>query len=68
MIRARKRFGQHFLEPAWVEKLVAAIDPRPDLGPRTFDFYYGMADWSIGAARMTLGARVGAREPAESAA
>ena len=45
-----------------------AIDPRPDLGPRTFDFYYGMADWSIGAARMTLGARVGAREPAESAA
>ena len=28
--RARKRFGQHFLEPAWVAKLVAAIDPRPD--------------------------------------
>jgi predicted GH43/DUF377 family glycosyl hydrolase len=45
-----------------------AIDPRPDLGPRTFDFYYGMADWSIGAARLTLGEREGAREPAESAA
>jgi 16S rRNA (adenine1518-N6/adenine1519-N6)-dimethyltransferase len=30
MIRARKRFGQHFLEPAWVDKLVAAIDPHPD--------------------------------------
>jgi predicted GH43/DUF377 family glycosyl hydrolase len=45
-----------------------AIDPRPDLGPRTFDFYYGMADWSIGAARMTLGEASGAREPAESAA
>ncbi len=30
MIRARKRFGQHFLEPAWVAKLVAAIDPHPD--------------------------------------
>ena len=47
-----------------------AIDPRPDLGPRVFDFYYGMADWSIGAARMTIGERVGAREPAaaESAA
>ena len=29
-MRARKRFGQHFLEPAWVAKLVAAIDPRPD--------------------------------------
>ncbi len=28
--RARKRFGQHFLEPVWVDKVVAAIDPRPD--------------------------------------
>jgi 16S rRNA (adenine1518-N6/adenine1519-N6)-dimethyltransferase len=25
--RARKRFGQHFLEPAWVSKLVAAMAP-----------------------------------------
>jgi beta-1,2-mannobiose phosphorylase / 1,2-beta-oligomannan phosphorylase len=31
-----------------------AIDPRPDLGPRVFDIYYGMADYAIGAARMTL--------------
>jgi 16S rRNA (adenine1518-N6/adenine1519-N6)-dimethyltransferase len=30
MSRARKRFGQHFLEPAWVEKVVRAIDPKPD--------------------------------------
>jgi predicted GH43/DUF377 family glycosyl hydrolase len=47
-----------------------AIDPRPDLGERVFDIYYGMADWSIGAARLTLGERVGSREPAaaESAA
>ena len=30
MIRARKRFGQHFLEAAWVDKLVRAIDPHPD--------------------------------------
>jgi predicted GH43/DUF377 family glycosyl hydrolase len=45
-----------------------AIDPRPDLGARVFDFYYGCADWSIGAARMTLGESVGSREPAESAA
>jgi len=45
-----------------------AIDPRPDLGPRVFDFYYGMADWSIGAARMTLGESGALREPAESAA
>ena len=25
--RARRRFGQHFLEPAWVEKLVRAVEP-----------------------------------------
>jgi 16S rRNA (adenine1518-N6/adenine1519-N6)-dimethyltransferase len=25
---ARKRFGQHFLEPAWVRKVVGAITPR----------------------------------------
>ncbi len=30
------------------------IDPRPDIGPRTFDVYYGMADFSIGAFRMKL--------------
>jgi 16S rRNA (adenine1518-N6/adenine1519-N6)-dimethyltransferase len=28
--RPRKRFGQHFLEPAWVAKLVDAIDPSTD--------------------------------------
>ena len=37
-MRARKRFGQHFLEPAWADKLVAVIDPRPgdrfvEIGP-----------------------------------
>jgi 16S rRNA (adenine1518-N6/adenine1519-N6)-dimethyltransferase len=26
----RKRFGQHFLEPAWVVKVVQAIAPAPD--------------------------------------
>lgn len=26
----RKRFGQHFLEPAWVDKVVRAIDPQAD--------------------------------------
>jgi predicted GH43/DUF377 family glycosyl hydrolase len=45
-----------------------AIDPRPDIGERVFDFYYGMADWSIGAARMTLGEADAAAEAAESAA
>ncbi len=26
----RRRFGQHFLEPAWTRKLLDAIDPAPD--------------------------------------
>jgi 16S rRNA (adenine1518-N6/adenine1519-N6)-dimethyltransferase len=30
VIRARKRFGQHFLEPAWVTKVVTAISPGSD--------------------------------------
>lgn len=35
---ARKRFGQHFLEPAWVVKVVGAIAPSPgdvffEIGP-----------------------------------
>ena len=29
-MRARRRFGQHFLEDVWVRKVVAAIDPQPD--------------------------------------
>jgi 16S rRNA (adenine1518-N6/adenine1519-N6)-dimethyltransferase len=29
-VPARKRFGQHFLEPAWVVKVIRAIDPQPD--------------------------------------
>lgn len=29
-MKARKRFGQHFLEPAWVDKVVEAISPAPD--------------------------------------
>src|SRR5688572_32167191 len=28
--RPRKRFGQHFLEAAWVTKLVASLAPEPD--------------------------------------
>jgi 16S rRNA (adenine1518-N6/adenine1519-N6)-dimethyltransferase len=36
--RARKRFGQHFLEPAWVAKLIAALGATPadvfvEIGP-----------------------------------
>jgi 16S rRNA (adenine1518-N6/adenine1519-N6)-dimethyltransferase len=28
--KARRRFGQHFLESAWADKVVAAIQPRPE--------------------------------------
>ena len=36
--RARKRFGQHFLERAWIEKVIRAIGPQPtdvflEIGP-----------------------------------
>jgi 16S rRNA (adenine1518-N6/adenine1519-N6)-dimethyltransferase len=36
--RAKKRFGQHFLESVWAEKVVRAINPRPmetflEIGP-----------------------------------
>jgi 16S rRNA (adenine1518-N6/adenine1519-N6)-dimethyltransferase len=35
---SRKRFGQHFLEPVWVAKVIRAIDPQPgdrfiEIGP-----------------------------------
>ncbi|HET9705233.1 MAG TPA: rRNA adenine N-6-methyltransferase family protein, partial [Vicinamibacterales bacterium] len=29
-MRARKRFAQHFLEAAWVDKLVEAVNASPD--------------------------------------
>jgi predicted GH43/DUF377 family glycosyl hydrolase len=32
----------------------SGIDPRPDLGERTYDVYYGMGDWAIGAARLRI--------------
>jgi 16S rRNA (adenine1518-N6/adenine1519-N6)-dimethyltransferase len=37
-MRALKKFGQHFLEAAWADKVVAAIDPKPgdrflEIGP-----------------------------------
>ena len=38
MPRTRKRFGQHFLEPVWADKVVDAINPSPsnvflEIGP-----------------------------------
>ncbi len=46
----------------------SGIDPRPDIGGRVFDIYYGMADFKVGIARMTLGNVGPGREAAESAA
>lgn len=31
-----------------------AIDPRPDVGERVFDVFYGMADYEIGCGSLTL--------------
>ena len=31
-----------------------AIDPRPDVGKRVFDIYYGMGDREVGRGRLTL--------------
>ncbi len=33
------------------------IDPRPDLGEHVYDIYYGMGDYSVGAARLWLDSR-----------
>jgi 16S rRNA (adenine1518-N6/adenine1519-N6)-dimethyltransferase len=30
MVRAKKKYGQHFLQAAWADKLVAAIAPHPE--------------------------------------
>jgi beta-1,2-mannobiose phosphorylase / 1,2-beta-oligomannan phosphorylase len=30
------------------------IDPRPELGDRVYDVYYGMGDYSVGAARLSI--------------
>src|SRR4026207_1884048 len=30
MVHAKKRYGQHFLQDAWADKLVAATDPQRD--------------------------------------
>lgn len=44
------------------------IDPRPDLGARTFDVYYGMADFAVGLARLELPDVGRSRERSETAA
>lgn len=47
--RARKRFGQHFLAPAWSRKVVAAIDAQPgdvflEIGPGTGALTFPLAE------------------------
>jgi len=51
---ARKRFGQHFLERAWVDKLIQAIAPsrRPDPSSKSVSGR-GAPDRTAGGARRT---------------
>jgi 16S rRNA (adenine1518-N6/adenine1519-N6)-dimethyltransferase len=47
-MRPRRRFGQHFLQPAWIERVVAAIAPQPsdqiiEIGPGTGALTFALA-------------------------
>jgi 16S rRNA (adenine1518-N6/adenine1519-N6)-dimethyltransferase len=49
MIHARKRFGQHFLEPSWVRKVVDAIEPEAgdvflEIGPGRGALTFALAE------------------------
>jgi 16S rRNA (adenine1518-N6/adenine1519-N6)-dimethyltransferase len=49
MILARKRFGQHFLEPAWIAKVMRVIAARPsdvfiEIGPGRGALTYPLAE------------------------
>ena len=49
MMRARKRFAQHFLEPPWVRKVVDAIQPEPadvflEIGPGRGALTFALAE------------------------
>jgi beta-1,2-mannobiose phosphorylase / 1,2-beta-oligomannan phosphorylase len=45
--RERRGVVDHVVFPS-------GIDPRGDLGERVYDIYYGMADYSVGAARLWI--------------
>ena len=49
--RPKKRFGQHFLAPAWAAKVVAAINPEPGDVFLCNDPYHGfnthLPDWGF---------------------
>lgn len=64
--KLRYRSAVPLFQPETEEELVGtvnnvvfptALDHRPDLGSRTFDVYYGMADYKIGLLRLTLSRR-----------
>src|SRR5258705_10214707 len=48
--RAKKKYGQHFLEAAWADKLVAAIAPRP--GDRFLEIGPGPGALTVRLARL----------------
>ena len=60
-MRARKRFGQHFLEPPWVAKVLAAIAPRvaAERYGLDADVVFHIASAGVGHADWLMEGRVG---------
>ena len=72
-MRPKKRYGQHFLQAAWADKLVAAIDPQPDdafleIGPGPGALTLRLAPRVASAHRDRARSRDGCVAGAESAA
>ena len=65
-MRARKRFGQHFLEPAWVRKVVEAIAPTSEdvfleIGPGPGALTYALAQTGAAVTAVELDRDLAAR-------
>lgn len=69
--RPRKRFGQHFLAPAWVAKVLAAIDPGPadtflEIGPGPGALTRGLAARAAAVTAVEIDRDLAARLRAEN--
>jgi 16S rRNA (adenine1518-N6/adenine1519-N6)-dimethyltransferase len=65
-VKARKRFGQHFLEPAWVRKVVEAIAPVPgdvflEIGPGRGELTHALAATGVRIVAVELDRDLAAR-------
>ncbi len=72
-MRARKRFGQHFLEPVWARKLVDVIRPAPtdtflEIGPGTGALTKPLADSGARVVAVEIDRDLAARLAAEAPA